>query len=170
MPPTPAPATLWLVLPSTTVSTVSTPNTANFHPQPFATAPNNNEATNANVKTGVGGTNVNALGTRLGKKVPAGKPHTGVGMGFCRVRVRVWALVPGGLPVRIPKLALLQLEYLVKTYGEDSISMIVDEGGYSDVRVDVLTPGGHSSRPPKHTGIGILASVVTELEASPLST
>lgn len=77
-------------------------------------------------------------------------------------------------------------EYLVKTYGEDSISMIVDEGGkyselsgtvfatpavaekgYLDVRVDVLTPGGHSSRPPRHTGIGILASVITELEANP---
>lgn len=77
-------------------------------------------------------------------------------------------------------------EYLVDTYGEDSISMIVDEGGgysdlsgtvfatpavaekgYLDVRMDVLTPGGHSSRPPRHTGIGILASVVTELEANP---
>lgn len=77
-------------------------------------------------------------------------------------------------------------KYLVNTYGEDSISMIVDEGGgfsdlsgtvfatpavaekgYLDVRVDVLTPGGHSSRPPRHTGIGILASVVTELEANP---
>ncbi|OJA18441.1 hypothetical protein AZE42_05816, partial [Rhizopogon vesiculosus] len=77
-------------------------------------------------------------------------------------------------------------EYLVKTYGKDSISMIVDEGGgysdmggtifaapavaekgYLDVRMDVLTPGGHSSRPPKHTGIGILAGVVTELEANP---
>ncbi|KAG1860316.1 hypothetical protein DFJ58DRAFT_779286 [Suillus subalutaceus] len=77
-------------------------------------------------------------------------------------------------------------KYLVKTYGEDSISMIVDEGGkysdlsgtvfatpavaekgYLDVRVDVLTPGGHSSRPPRHTGIGILAGVVTELEANP---
>ncbi|KAG1864846.1 hypothetical protein F4604DRAFT_1882028 [Suillus subluteus] len=77
-------------------------------------------------------------------------------------------------------------KYLVKTYGEDSIAMIVDEGGkysdlsgtvfatpavaekgYLDVRVDVLTPGGHSSRPPRHTGIGILAGVVTELEANP---
>lgn len=77
-------------------------------------------------------------------------------------------------------------KYLVNTYGKDSISMIVDEGGgysdlsgtvfatpavaekgYLDVRVDVLTPGGHSSRPPRHTGIGILASVVTELEANP---
>ncbi|KAG1786028.1 carboxypeptidase S [Suillus plorans] len=77
-------------------------------------------------------------------------------------------------------------KYLVNTYGEDSISMIVDEGGgfsdlsgtifatpavaekgYLDVRVDVLTPGGHSSRPPRHTGIGILASVVTGLEANP---
>jgi len=27
----------------------------------------------------------------------------------------------------------------------------VAEKGYLDVRVDVLTPGGHSSRPPKHT-------------------
>ncbi|KIJ65156.1 hypothetical protein HYDPIDRAFT_39784 [Hydnomerulius pinastri MD-312] len=77
-------------------------------------------------------------------------------------------------------------EYLLETYGADSIAMIVDEGGgysdlsgtvfatpavaekgYMDVRMDVLTPGGHSSRPPKHTGIGILADLVTELEAHP---
>ncbi|KAH0836413.1 hypothetical protein J3R83DRAFT_8014 [Lanmaoa asiatica] len=45
--------------------------------------------------------------------------------------------------------------YLLETYGPDSIAMIVDEGvaekGYMDIRMDVLTPGGHSSRPPKHT-------------------
>ncbi|KAH7926427.1 carboxypeptidase S [Leucogyrophana mollusca] len=78
-------------------------------------------------------------------------------------------------------------KYLLETFGEDSISMIVDEGGsgfsdqsgtifatpavaekgYMDVRMDVLTPGGHSSRPPKHTGIGILSNIVTELEAHP---
>jgi len=33
--------------------------------------------------------------------------------------------------------------------------------------MDVLTPGGHSSVPPKHTGIGILANLITELEAHP---
>ncbi|KAG2153818.1 hypothetical protein DEU56DRAFT_907297 [Suillus clintonianus] len=65
-------------------------------------------------------------------------------------------------------LALLQLENIFCTRTLKSTA--VAEKGYSDIRVDVLTPGGHSSRPPKHTGIGILASVVTELEASPLST
>ncbi|EGN95017.1 hypothetical protein SERLA73DRAFT_61542 [Serpula lacrymans var. lacrymans S7.3] len=76
--------------------------------------------------------------------------------------------------------------YLLETFGEDSISLIVDEGGgysdisgtifaspavaekgYLDVRVDVSTPGGHSSKPPKHTGIGILSNIITELEAHP---
>ena len=27
----------------------------------------------------------------------------------------------------------------------------VAEKGYMDIRTDVLTPGGHSSKPPKHT-------------------
>ncbi|KAH7885806.1 hypothetical protein F5I97DRAFT_1808549 [Phlebopus sp. FC_14] len=77
-------------------------------------------------------------------------------------------------------------KYLLDTFGPDSLAMIVDEGGgysnekgiviagpavaekgYMDVRMDVFTPGGHSSRPPKHTGIGILADLVTELEAHP---
>ncbi|KAF8549259.1 carboxypeptidase S [Imleria badia] len=77
-------------------------------------------------------------------------------------------------------------KYLLETHGPDSFAMIVDEGGgyddlngtvfatpavaekgYLDIRMDVLTPGGHSSRPPKHTGIGILADLITELEAHP---
>ncbi|KAF8141984.1 hypothetical protein EV363DRAFT_41098 [Boletus edulis] len=77
-------------------------------------------------------------------------------------------------------------KYIIETYGPDSIAMIVDEGGgyddlggtvfatpgvaekgYMDIRMDVLTPGGHSSRPPKHTGIGILADLITELEVHP---
>ncbi|KAF8141978.1 hypothetical protein EV363DRAFT_1425979 [Boletus edulis] len=77
-------------------------------------------------------------------------------------------------------------KYLLEAYGTDSIAMLVDEGGgyddlggtvfatpavaekgYMDIRMDVLTPGGHSSRPPKHTGIGILADLITELEAHP---
>ncbi|KIJ20621.1 Merops: M20.UNA [Paxillus involutus ATCC 200175] len=76
--------------------------------------------------------------------------------------------------------------YLLEMYGPNSIAMLVDEGGiyadmsgtvfatpavaekgYIDVRMDVLTPGGHSSKPPKHTGIGILADLITELEARP---
>ena len=60
----------------------------------------------------------------------------------------------------------------------------VAEKGYMDIRMDVLTPGGHSSTPPKHTvrkpsrllyhlfidngqGIGILANLITELESHP---
>lgn len=68
-------------------------------------------------------------------------------------------------------------------YGPDSIHFIVDEGtglkyvsgalfalptvaekGYVDIKLAVETPGGHSSMPPDHTGIGFAAEVVTELE------
>ncbi|TFK51921.1 carboxypeptidase S [Heliocybe sulcata] len=77
-------------------------------------------------------------------------------------------------------------DHLLSVYGPDSFSLLVDEGGgYGEengiiwsqpavaekgqlnVRMEVNTPGGHSSRPPAHTGIGILASLVTELEANP---
>jgi len=77
-------------------------------------------------------------------------------------------------------------KYLLENYGSDSLAMVIDEGGgysdlngtvfaapaivekgYMDIRMDVLTPGGHSSVPPKHTGIGILANLITELEAHP---
>jgi len=34
--------------------------------------------------------------------VPTGKTLTGAGTGFCRVRVRVWPLIPGGLPLQFP--------------------------------------------------------------------
>ncbi|KAL8291377.1 hypothetical protein RQP46_002355 [Phenoliferia psychrophenolica] len=73
-------------------------------------------------------------------------------------------------------------------YGRDGVAFIVDEGGlgvgemwgrglagvataekgYLDVIVSLHTPGsGHSSIPPDHTSIGILASIITSLEASP---
>lgn len=78
--------------------------------------------------------------------------------------------------------------YLEKTYGRDSFALILDEGepfgvpyggnvifanpyvtekGYFDLRVEVSAPGGHSSIPPPHTAIGILALVIAELEAHP---
>ncbi|KAH7105750.1 carboxypeptidase S [Auriculariales sp. MPI-PUGE-AT-0066] len=82
--------------------------------------------------------------------------------------------------------ALQLAGYLEQIYGRDSFAMLVDEGysydikdgvafampatsekGYLDVHVEVVTPGGHSSIPPPHTGIGVLASLVVALEADP---
>ncbi|EMD39230.1 hypothetical protein CERSUDRAFT_81981 [Gelatoporia subvermispora B] len=78
--------------------------------------------------------------------------------------------------------------YLEQTYGKDGFAMILDEGGgyntlyggdvifaapdtsekgYLDARVEVSTPGGHSSVPPPHTAIGMLSSMITALEAHP---
>ncbi|KAL5531541.1 hypothetical protein ACEPAG_4418 [Sanghuangporus baumii] len=78
-------------------------------------------------------------------------------------------------------------KYLEETYGQDAFAMIVDEGGgyseqyggvfavpaigekgYFDTRVEVLTPGGHSSIPPVHTSIGILSSLLVAFESHPI--
>ncbi|WYZ43272.1 hypothetical protein EsH8_VI_000971 [Colletotrichum jinshuiense] len=75
---------------------------------------------------------------------------------------------------------------LLERYGKDGAAIIVDEGsgfdtqwgktfalpgtaekGYVDVEIIVRTPGGHSSIPPPHTGIGILSELVTRIEANP---
>ncbi|KAF7356747.1 Gly-X carboxypeptidase [Mycena venus] len=73
------------------------------------------------------------------------------------------------------------------TYGEDlPFAFIVDEGGgftdkygsvfaspsvaekgYLDVHVEVTSPGGHSSVPPVHTTIGMLAALVVKYENNP---
>ncbi|KAF8609703.1 carboxypeptidase S [Ceratobasidium sp. AG-I] len=77
-------------------------------------------------------------------------------------------------------------KHIEETYGKNSVSIMVDEGsmmqtignvtiaqlsvaekGYLDVRVEVATPGGHSSVPPEHTSIGILASLLVEIEKTP---
>lgn len=75
-------------------------------------------------------------------------------------------------------------EFLEDKWGKDSIFMIIDEGGlgvqdingarfalpatgekgYIDIVVDLFTTGGHSSIPPRHTGIGILADLIHEIE------
>ncbi|KIJ65717.1 hypothetical protein HYDPIDRAFT_39633 [Hydnomerulius pinastri MD-312] len=76
--------------------------------------------------------------------------------------------------------------YLEETYGRDGFALILDEGGgcekdgdvifanpsvsekgYLDVQVEVSTPGGHSSVPPEHTGIGLLSRLVTAIEDNP---
>ncbi|EXJ86628.1 Gly-Xaa carboxypeptidase [Capronia epimyces CBS 606.96] len=75
--------------------------------------------------------------------------------------------------------------FLLDRYGKDSIAVLVDEGstlqtkwgtffalpgvsekGYIDLEIVVRTPGGHSSVPPAHTGIGILSEIITILEAN----
>jgi Gly-Xaa carboxypeptidase len=74
-------------------------------------------------------------------------------------------------------------EALLEHYGPDSIGIIVDEGGgttpvwgtyfvspgiaekgYIDVDVIVRMPGGHSSVPPPHNGIGVMAELITLVE------
>ncbi|KAI0793902.1 carboxypeptidase S [Fomes fomentarius] len=80
-------------------------------------------------------------------------------------------------------------KYLLKTYGENAFLLLVDEGGgfaqeyggviatpaiaekgYLDVRVEVTSPGGHSSVPPLHTTIGILAQLLVHYEEHPYET
>ncbi|KAL0570997.1 hypothetical protein V5O48_010965 [Marasmius crinis-equi] len=86
------------------------------------------------------------------------------------------------------KLAL----YLEQTYGRNGFAVLLDEGegygsnapedgtiyampgisekGYIDVKIEVLTSGGHSSVPPEHTAIGLLSLMVVELEKHPHKT
>ncbi|KAF2626143.1 carboxypeptidase S [Macroventuria anomochaeta] len=74
-------------------------------------------------------------------------------------------------------------KHLLQKYGHNSIAAIVDEGaanvenwgadfaipgvaekGYIDVDVVVRMPGGHSSVPPVHNGIGVAAELITLIE------
>ncbi|KAJ5210816.1 Peptidase M20 [Penicillium cf. griseofulvum] len=84
---------------------------------------------------------------------------------------------------------------LEETYGKDSFEFILDEGGMGlqslgddsdpngeilyalpavgekgsiDLIIDIAVPGGHSSIPPAHTGIGIMAEILYELERKEL--
>ncbi|KAI5862569.1 carboxypeptidase S [Durotheca rogersii] len=78
--------------------------------------------------------------------------------------------------------------YLEKLYGPDSIALILDEGGiglellgddtlyalpavtekgHVDIWLELYVNGGHSSIPFPHTGIGIIAEIVNELESNP---
>lgn len=77
---------------------------------------------------------------------------------------------------------------LEKRYGKDSFELILDEGGLGlqslgtssdeviyalpavgekgslDLVLELAVPGGHSSIPPAHTGIGIMAEILYKLE------
>ncbi|KAI1429622.1 peptidase family M20/M25/M40 [Xylaria sp. FL1777] len=75
---------------------------------------------------------------------------------------------------------------LIDRYGKDGAAIIVDEGsgiadawgstfalpgvaekGAIDVEIIVRMPGGHSSIPPAHSGIGVASELVTLIEAHP---
>lgn len=75
---------------------------------------------------------------------------------------------------------------LLEMFGENGYAMLVDEGsgygeqfgrviatpgvsekGYLDVMINVASPGGHSSLPPLHTSIGILADMLVNIERNP---
>ncbi|KAI0205213.1 peptidase family M20/M25/M40 [Astrocystis sublimbata] len=77
-------------------------------------------------------------------------------------------------------------EVLIGRYGKDGAAVIIDEGsgfagswgstfalpgvaekGYIDVEIIVRMPGGHSSIPPAHSGIGVASELVTLIEANP---
>ncbi|KAF2200383.1 vacuolar carboxypeptidase-like protein Cps1 [Delitschia confertaspora ATCC 74209] len=76
--------------------------------------------------------------------------------------------------------------YILEKHGKNSIAAIVDEGagtfnvwgakfampgvgekGYTDIQIVVRMPGGHSSIPPAHNGIGVAAELVTLIEGHP---
>ena len=53
------------------------------------------------------------------------------------------------------------------SYGIPIAAPAVSEKGYLDVRITVNGKGGHSSEPPKHTTIGILARLIAHIEDNP---
>jgi Gly-Xaa carboxypeptidase len=76
--------------------------------------------------------------------------------------------------------------FLQKRYGHNGVAVIIDEGavnveswgrnwaipgvaekGYVDVDITIRMPGGHSSIPPKHNGIGVASELITLIEANP---
>ena len=78
-------------------------------------------------------------------------------------------------------------EVLERAWGRDGFALILDEGGmglttvgdyvyarpavaekgYMDAQLVLETSGGHSSRPPAHSGIGIIAEMIVALEHNP---
>lgn len=78
--------------------------------------------------------------------------------------------------------------HLTEKYGENSMEMIVDEGGgmlkvndvmyavpgiaekgFLDIALTLNTPGGHSSAPPEHTNIGIMSRLIAAVEDHPFT-
>ncbi|RDW74760.1 putative carboxypeptidase s protein [Coleophoma cylindrospora] len=74
---------------------------------------------------------------------------------------------------------------ILERYGKNGVGIIIDEGGglaeawgslfavpavgekgYADVEVIVRMPGGHSSIPPPHNGIGVMSEFITMVEGN----
>lgn len=81
-------------------------------------------------------------------------------------------------------------KHLEERYGKDSMAMILDEGGmglqhvedsslyalpavmekgHVNIWLELRVKGGHSSIPFRHTGIGIVSQMVSELESKPFT-
>ncbi|KAF8309224.1 carboxypeptidase S [Clavulina sp. PMI_390] len=82
-------------------------------------------------------------------------------------------------------------KYLLGKYGPDYFALLLDEGGVSskgshslafsqrfsrpslaekgrqNIKIEISTEGGHSSIPPAHTSIGMLAAAIVQLENHP---
>ncbi|KAJ8521566.1 hypothetical protein ONZ45_g1729 [Pleurotus djamor] len=58
----------------------------------------------------------------------------------------------------------------MESYGSVFATPGIAEKGYLDVKVDVSAAGGHSSIPPSHTSIGVLAALLVEYESNPYKT
>ncbi|WOO84221.1 Carboxypeptidase S [Vanrija pseudolonga] len=54
-----------------------------------------------------------------------------------------------------------------EAYGRDFARVGLAEKGCLTVKMTLYTAGGHSSRPPPHTGIGLIAALFTAMEAAP---
>ena len=84
--------------------------------------------------------------------------------------------------------ATIMAQELEKRYGKHGVAMVMDEGGmgieavgddyayalpavaekgFLDVYLKLEVNGGHSSRPPAHSGIGIMADMIVALEMNP---
>ncbi|KAJ3275164.1 hypothetical protein HK104_003958 [Borealophlyctis nickersoniae] len=74
------------------------------------------------------------------------------------------SLLDRGLKDKVA-LAVDEGSQIVEAEGVTLAMVSIQEKGYVDVSITVETPGGHSSIPPPHTGIGILAQIITHIEA-----
>jgi Gly-Xaa carboxypeptidase len=82
-----------------------------------------------------------------------------------------------------PRGAQYLAQFLLKRYGHNGVAVIVDEGavnveswgrdwaipgvaekGAVDVDITVRMPGGHSSIPPQHNGIGVASELISLIE------
>ena len=52
-------------------------------------------------------------------------------------------------------------------YGQSFSRLGIAEKGCLTLKISVHTPGGHSSAPPKNTGIGIMSRILVEMENNP---